>query len=67
MLTGFAAIMSRTLLQRATKLSLQAAVCYGISICLSVCASIRPPLSDIVSKRGNAGGCSFHYWVAQCL
>ena len=36
------------------------------SVCLSVCLSVRPSDSDIVSKRGNAEGCGLYQWVAQC-
>jgi len=58
-------------LQRVAKLALQALymlqAAYRLSVCptsvpLSVCLSH----SGIVSKRGNAEGCSFHHRVAQC-
>ena len=35
----------------------------GISVCLSVCLSH----SGIMSKRGDAEGCSLYHRVAQCL
>ena len=66
MLTGFAAIMSRTFLQRATKLALQAAVTYTAYPSVCVCVHPSATLRYCV-KRGNAEGCSFHYWVALCL
>ena len=38
-------------------------ICYGISVCPSIC----PSHCGIVSKRGNAEGCGLYRRVAQCL
>ena len=60
----------RYFLQRA-QLHCKRCISYGnsvrLSVCPSVCLSVRLSHAGIVSKRRNVARCSFHRWIAKCV
>ena len=44
-----------------------AVLCYGNSVCLSVCPSVRWTQAGIVSKRRHVARCSLHCQIAKCV
>ena len=59
-------ISKNVFLLRATAL-LVARICYGNSVRLSVCLSVRPSHGWISQKRLKLGSCNFHHTVAPSL